>query len=438
MRDNKAHQLVIVGGGVAGIEIATRLGRQWAKERRRGAAVPEITLVDADSAHVWKPILHTIAAGTRDASQQDVSFITQARDAGFRYQPGALTGLDRTAREITLAPLRAADGRLVIPERRVPYDTLVLAVGSESNDFGTPGVAEHCRTIDERRQAIAFHQEIRIRMLQSLALGEDLPIAIVGGGATGVELAAELVQLLEISAGLGAEGLRGRMTVTLIESGARLLAGFPEDISAATLARLRGLGITVLVGARVTEATAEGFTLADGSTVASSLKVWAAGVRAPALLAGLDGLETARSHQLHIRANLQTTADPMIYAIGDCAQLQPEGATRPLPTTAQVASQQAGHLVRHLPATISEGRAMPDFVFHDRGMLVSLADYAAYGSLGRFGFFKGMTFRGRLAQFGHAMLYRSHQAMLFGFWRGSLVWLADRLNARVRMPARRG
>lgn len=437
MPEGKAHQLVVVGGGVAGIEIATRLGRRWAKERQSGAAVPEITLVDADSAHIWKPILHTIAAGTRDASQQDVAFITQARDAGFRYRPGALTGLDRTAREITLAAIRAADGRLVMPERRLSYDTLVLAIGSESNDFGTPGVAEHCWSIDGRRQAIAFHREIRIRMLQSLALAEALPIAIVGGGATGVELAAELVQLVEISAGLGAEGLRGRMTVTLIESGERLLAGFPEDISASTLARLRDLGITVLVGAQVTAATADGFTLADGSEVRSSLKVWAAGVRAPALLAGLDGLETARHHQLRIRPNLTTTADPAIYAIGDCAFLQPEGAAHPLPTTAQVASQQASHLVRHLPAAIAGSRAMPDFVFHDRGMLVSLADYAAYGSLGRFGFFTGMTFRGRLAQLGHAMLYRSHQAMLFGFWRGSLVWLGDRLNARVRKPARR-
>ncbi|GAB0116191.1 NAD(P)/FAD-dependent oxidoreductase [Acidisoma sp. 7E03] len=429
MQGREKHRLVIVGGGVAGIEIATALGR------RDGAPPLDIALVDADVAHVWKPILHTIAAGTRDVAQQEVAYVVQARDAGFRYVPGPLVGLDRVARAITVGAVTAADGRLVVPERRLPYDTLVLAVGSQANDFGTPGVAAHCWMIDSRRQAMAFNREIRIRMLQSLALEQDLPIVIVGGGATGVELAAELVQLVDISAGLGASGLRGRMRVTLLESGPRLLAGFPEDISAATLARLRGLGISVRLGAQVTEATERGFTLADGDPVPAALMVWAAGVRAPPLLSNLDGLAVGRQGQLLIRPSLQTTEDPAIYAVGDCASLTPAGAERPLPATAQVASQQAAHLVRHLPGAITGRQPVPDFVFHDRGMLVALADYDAYGSLGRFGLFRGMTFRGRLAQLSHEMLYRSHQAMLFGFWRGSLAWLADRLNARVRRPA---
>lgn len=430
MQEQAKHRLVVVGGGVAGIEIATGLGR------RHGSPALDIALVDADIAHVWKPILHTIAAGTRDVAQQEVAYVVQARDAGFHYLPGSLTGLDRQARDITIGAVHAPDGRLLIPERRLPYDTLVLAIGSQANDFGTPGVAEHCWMIDSRRQAMAFNREIRARMLRSLGLGEDLPIAIVGGGATGVELAAELVQLVDISAGLGAEGLRGRMTVTLLESGPRLLAGFPEDISAATLARLRGLGITVRLGAQVTEATETGFRLAEGDRVTAGLMVWAAGVRGPALLGKL-GLAVGRHDQLLLRPNLQVTEDAAIYAVGDCASLTPPGAERPLPATAQVASQQAAHLVRHLPAAIGEGRPVPAFVFHDRGMLVALAEYDAYGSLGRFGLFSGKTFRGRLAQFSHEMLYRSHQAMLFGFWRGSLAWLADRLNARVRRPTAR-
>lgn len=427
-------QLVVVGGGVAGIEIATSLGRRWRHTRVARKGVPAVTLVDADFAHVWKPILHTIAAGTRDVAQQDLAFVTQARDAGFTYQPGALAGLDRAARQIVLAPLHASDGRLVIPERRLSYDALILAIGSEANDFGTPGVKAHCRTIDSRRQAIAFNDEIRTRMLQSLALEQPLSIAIVGGGATGVELAAELIQLLHISAGLGATGLAGRMTVTLIEAGPRLLAGFPEDISAATERRLTAIGITVKTNTKVSAATESGFTLADGSEVAASLKVWAAGVRAPALLGDLDGLEALPSHQLCIQPSLQATRDAAIFAVGDCATLKPEGASRPLPPTAQVAHQQARHLVQHLPAFIENGTPLPDFKYHDMGALVSLADYDAFGSLGRTGLFKGMTFRGRLAQFSHEMLYRSHQQKIFGFWRGGLVWFLDWLNARVRAP----
>lgn len=325
------HRLVIVGGGVAGIEIATSLGRTWRQARRRGHAAPEVTLVDADFAHVWKPILHTIAAGTRDIAQQDIPFIAQARDAGFAYVPGRLAALDRAARALTIAPLHAPDGRLMIPERRIAYDTLVLAVGSEANDFGTPGVAEHCRMIDSRRQAIAFNQEIRVRMLRAMELGETLSIAIVGGGATGVELAAELIQLLDISTGLGAQGLAGRMSVTLIESGPRLLPAFPEDISAATERRLRAIGITVMTGAMVKEANEAGFVLTDGRVVPATLKVWAAGVRASALLASLDGLETTRSNQLLVAPNLVTTRDPAIFAVGDCASLKPAGASHPLP-----------------------------------------------------------------------------------------------------------
>ena len=433
---SKPYQLVVVGGGVAGIEIATSLGRKWRHARRRGQAAPEITLVDADFAHVWKPILHTIAAGTRDIAQQDIPFIAQARDCGFAYMPGRLTGLDRTAKTITIAPLHARDGRLMIPERSVAYDTLILAVGSEANDFGTPGVADHCRMIDSRRQAMAFSQELRVRMLRAVAMEEELSIAIVGGGATGVELAAELIQLLDISTGLGAKGLAGRMSVTLLEAGPRLLPAFPEDISHATARRLTAIGVKVMLGAMVKEATETAFVLKDGSEVAATLKVWAAGVKAPGLLANLDGLETGRSNQLKIEPNLATTLDPAIFAVGDCASLTPAGAKHPLPPTAQIAHQQAHHLVTYLPYWIANGRTPPPFHHKDMGAIVSLSEYDAFGSLGRLGFFRGVTFRGRLAQFSHEMLYRTHQQKIFGFWRGGLVWFLDWLNSRVRSPVR--
>jgi NADH dehydrogenase len=100
-----------------------------------------------------------------------------------------------------------------------------------------------------------------------------------------------------------------------------------------------------------------------------------------------------------------------------------------------VAHQQALYLTAHLPALLAS-QHVPDFVYHDFGSLVSLGGYGAFGSLGKFGFFKGGFIRGRVAQLGHAMLYRSHQARLYGFWRGSLLWLVDRINARVRPAIR--
>ncbi|PWF23994.1 NAD(P)/FAD-dependent oxidoreductase [Corticimicrobacter populi] len=425
------HRVVIVGGGVAGLEVASTLGR-LARGRRRF----EVTLVDRDSAHIWKPMLHTIAAGTSDISQQQTTYVAQARAAGFTYQPGEVAGLDRTAHALLLAALYAPDGRLLIPARRLAYDTLVMSIGSRANDFGTPGVAEHCFKIDSRLQADAFNQEIRLRTLQCLSQGGMLSVGIVGGGATGVELAAELVQLVESSVAYGAHGLAERMKITLIESGPRLLAAFPEDISAATQARLEALGIRVLTNARVSQADEAGYVLADGSRIDATLKVWAAGVKAADVLANLDGLEVNRANQLVVRPSLQTTLDPHVFAMGDCASCTPEGAAQPLPPTAQVAHQQARHLIRYLPDMILSGRSVPAFAYRDMGALVSLGAYDAYGSLGQYGLFKGVTFRGRLAQLSHTMLYRSHQARLHGFWRGSLLWLVDCLNRRLRATIR--
>lgn len=429
-------QVLVIGGGVAGLELASTLGRKWRSSGEECQSQPMMTLIDRGSAHVWKPMLHTIAAGTADISQQQTPYSAQARLAGFNYQPGEICGLDRTTREVLIAPMLSADGRLLIPARRLGYDALVVAVGSKANDFGTPGVAEHCMTIDSREQADAFQRELSIRALQCLVQQVDLQIAIVGGGATGVELAAELVQFAHAAVGYGAVGLSDRIQVTLIESGPRLLAAFPEDISLATRLRLESLGVRVLTSTRVKAATASGLSFGGSDEIPATLKVWAAGVKAPDFLSGLAGLEVAPSNQMRVKPSLQTTNDPNIFAIGDCASLLIPGQDRPLPATAQVAHQQAQHLIRHLPTFLASGQPIPDFVFRDFGSLVSLGEYDAYGSLGKLGLFDGLTIRGRLAQFSHVMLYRSHQSRLHGFWRGGLMWLVDVLNSRIRSRIR--
>ena len=180
------HRIVVVGGGAAGMEVVTKL----AYVARRGAIC--VTLIDREPAHVWKPMLHTIAAGTSDVSQQETHYMAHALRHGYRFEPGELQNVDREARTVRLAPVTVR-GRAVLPTRDIPYDTLILAIGSQANDFGILGVREHCFMLDSRSQALAFNREVQTRMMQSFGTATPLRISVVGAGATGVELCAELI-----------------------------------------------------------------------------------------------------------------------------------------------------------------------------------------------------------------------------------------------------
>ncbi|KVL27039.1 NAD(P)/FAD-dependent oxidoreductase [Burkholderia sp. MSMB1835] len=419
-------RIVIVGGGIAGLQLATRLGERLGRSGRA-----QITVVDRSPTHIWKPMLHTIAAGTRDVQQQQVIFLAHARDHGYAYQPGELKGLDRARRRVQLGEIRSQDGDVVIDARELEYDVLILALGSQANDFGVPGVREHCYFIDSQQQAETFNEALRMRVFRSIARDEPFRVAIVGAGATGVELAAELSRLLEVAQAYGDETVRERLQLTLLESGPRILNAFPARISASAQRRLEQIGFHVLTSTRVTSADANGFHYGDGSFTEADLMVWAAGVKAPDFMQALGGLDTNRANQIVVGPTLQATGDEHVFAIGDCGSLLPDGHERPLPPTAQVATQQAEHLAKHLPAWL-DGTPIPPFAFRDFGALVSISDYDAFGTLGQFGFFRGGFIQGRFAQFSHLMLYRRHQQALHGFPKATLLWIAERINGWVQ------
>ena len=422
---HEAPHIVVVGGGVAGLILATRLGHLLG---RRGLA--RVSLIDRSWIHVWKPMLHTFAAGTWNIYEQQVQYVAHARTHHFEYVPGQLDAIGRTNRRIRLAPVQVA-GEVVAGARELEYDVLVLAFGSRANDFGTPGVVEHCHFIDSHDQADAFNARLRAHVVRSFAQGGNIDIAIVGGGATGVELAAELSRMVELAAGYGEADIRRRLRLTLLESAPRILNAFPEAVSASAASQLRALGVDVRTGVRVVAADAEGFLLDGGERMPAALKVWAAGIRASGSF-DESGLELNRAGQVVVGPNLLAKGEQNIFALGDCASLMPEGAGRPLPSTAQVANQQALHLIRHLPAWLRKGKPVPPFSFRDLGALVALSDYNAFGTLGRFGFFKGGFIKGRFAQLSHAVLYRRHQLSLHGPSRAALLWLAERINALVQ------
>lgn len=420
-------RIVIVGGGAGGLALATQLGRDLGRPGRA-----EIILADMDAAYVWKPMLHTVAAGTYDAGIQQTAYLAQAANRHFHFMPGRMTALDRTSRRITLAPVTDINGQVSLPEREVGYDYLVLAVGSRANDFGTPGVQAYCDFIEGRREARVFNSKLRLELLRAIHSSETGGLAIIGGGATGVQLAAEVSHMLELIDGYGVPDAHAHFKLYLIEMQDYILAGFPDNVVQQATEQLAKVGVEVMTGAQVASVDAEGVSLKDGRQLPARIKVWAAGVKAPEFLHGIDGLESMRNGRLVINTQLQTRRDDRIYAIGDCAALTFPGETMPLPTTAQVANQQAKYLAEALPRRLA-GQASPPFEYHDMGKIVSLSDYNAFGVLGNYGFFKRGFIKGRFAQLGHLFLYRRFQVDLYGWWRTGLRMIADRIN-RLSQP----
>ena len=427
-----AHRIVIVGGGAGGLELATRLGD---KLGRKGRA--RVILVERARIHVWKPLLHEVAAGSMDLDHHALDYMAQARWHHFQFQLGSMVGLDRARRVVGIAPTLDDEGRELISRREIPYDTLVLAVGSHTNDFGTTGAREHAISLDTPEQAEFFHRRlidacIRAHSQHVPLRPEQLKVAIIGAGATGVELAAELHKTTRdlVAYGLDRIDPERDVKLTLIEAAPRILPALPERLAKAAEALLLALNVEVLSGERVTAVAADGVTTASGRKVPAELTVWAAGIKAPDFLATLDGLETNRSNQLVVEQTLVTTGDQNIFAFGDCAQCPWPGHERPVPPRAQAAHQQAAHLVRNLARRLA-GRPLAPYVYRDFGSLISFGEYSTVGSLmGRL--LGGSIFiEGLFARFMYVSLYRMHLYALHGWAKVILDTLARLITRRT-------
>ncbi|MDH1512323.1 NAD(P)/FAD-dependent oxidoreductase [Pseudomonas mosselii] len=419
------HRIVIVGGGAGGLELATRLGKSLGKRKQA-----EITLVDANLTHIWKPLLHEVAAGSLNSSEDELNYVAQAKWNHFNFQMGRMSGLDRENKLIQLAATLDDEGRELLPARTLGYDTLVIAVGSNTNDFGTLGAAQHCLFLDSRKQAERFHQQLLNHYLRAHAgdvASEQISVAIVGAGATGVELAAELHNAAHELAAYGLDKIQPKdMHITLIEAGPRVLPALPERISVPVHKTLEKLGVTVMTNAAVSEVTEDGLKTASGEVIQASLKVWAAGIRAPGFLKDIDGLETNRINQLVVRPTLQTTLDDNIFAFGDCAACPQPGSDRNVPPRAQAAHQQASLLAKSLKLRL-ENKALPTYEYKDYGSLVSLSRFSAVGNL--MGNLMGsVKLEGWLARMFYVSLYRMHQMALYGTFRTLMLMLGSKIG----------
>ncbi len=426
-------QIVVVGGGAGGLELVARLGARYGGERH------DIVLVERNLTHIWKPLLHEVAAGSLDANLDEVGYRSHCHRWGYRFFFGSMEAIDRETHEVVIAPLYDEDGRELIGRHRIRYDYLVIAIGSVTNDFGIPGASQNCLFLDTRVQADRFRYRLLNHCLRvSRALSVDasaeeyVRIAIVGGGATGVELAAELYNAASALRYYGLEVFdESRLQVTIIEAGPRILPALPEKLAAAAHEELAALGVRVLTGVRVTSVTPDAILTQSGESIAADLKVWAAGVRGPEVLRDIGGLESTPSCQLAVRPTLQVTRDDHIFAIGDCCWCVLPGSERAVPPRAQAAHQMAATVFGNIDR-LMQGKALRNFVYRDRGSLVSLSRYSTVGSL--MGNLVGgrMAIEGRLARLVYMSLYRMHLVAIHGWLRGTALILLGHVSRILR------
>jgi NADH dehydrogenase len=422
-------KFVIVGGGAGGLELACKLGRKLGPE--------SVMLVDSRLFHIWKPSLHEVAAGTLDVHQEGLSYQMLAHDNGFTFVYGPMLALDARQRLLTVGAIVSGDAQHdeVLPERQILFDSLVIAVGSTSNYFGVPGAAEHTISLNATEDAERF----RLRLLKLLTLAElkkgvnadaGVDVVIIGGGATGVELAAELREASGVHAAYGFRQLQAErdVRITLLEGAPRILAPLPEKVSAAALELLHQRAVTVVTDTRVTAIAADGVTAGDVRYPAQ-IVVWAAGIKAPDFLKEL-GLPTVKSGQLDVGGNLAVKGYDYIYALGDCAACAgPDGKL--VPPRAQAAHQQADYLLKNF---VRQNAGKPaqtaPYAYRDYGSLVSFGQTTSVGSL--MGSLKGLSWfvDGFVARMMYVSLHLMHHQAVLGTVRTGVLALARFLIKR--------
>jgi len=284
-------KIVIVGGGAAGLELAVKLGRKLG-----GNNLAEILLLDKERIHFWKPHLHELATGSISLDSHCADYLTLARENNFSFYEAEVNGIDREKKVVHVKPNFDENGRELTPTCEIPYSKLVLGIGSTSNDFGVSGAKEFSLSLDSFDDAVSFQKNLVNAFLRASAminqgkkLGEEqLKIAIVGGGATGVELASELSNAMHTLAAYGYSAVEKQceLQITLIEASERILKNLPEGISEKVNSILQKRGVKVLENSNVTRVSERGVSLSNGETIPAELVVWAAGIKCASFLSG--------------------------------------------------------------------------------------------------------------------------------------------------------
>ncbi|MFK8051888.1 MAG: NAD(P)/FAD-dependent oxidoreductase [Woeseiaceae bacterium] len=420
-------RIIVIGGGAGGLELAVKLARKLKRDKQT-----EVMLIDKNPTHIWKPLFHEVATGSMNSYHDEASYLMLARKHKFNFMLGRVTHIDKDSRHVALAPFTDEAGQEMVPARTFSYDQLVVSVGSLSNDFGIEGVAEFSRALDSREQAEKFHKHFTTQLqktnLQSTSA--KLSVAIVGGGATGVELAADMHSVVQRLREYGFEHFsKERLSVSIIEAAPALLPRLPGRIGVSVKAELERIGVKVFTSTMVSKVGDGAVFTKEGETIDADISVWAAGVKAPAWLAD-SGLPTDKIGRIEVNDDLSVKGLPGVYAIGDCCACTTADGTE-VPPRAQAAHQMASIAARNILALRKNKPGKP-FRYRDFGSLVSLSKYSTVGNL-MGNLVKGTVFvEGWVARIVYLSLYRMHQAAVHGKFSTLLIMLGDRIYKATR------
>jgi len=353
-RHSHQPRIVIIGAGFGGLSAATRLGR----------ADADVTVIDRHNHHLFQPLLYQVA--TAALSPADIAAPVRAilgRQQNTRVMLGTVTGIDAARRAV------------LVGERRIPYDYLVVASGARDAYFGHDEWAQVTLPLKDIEDARAM----RRRVLLAFERAEDsddeaerrrlMTFVIVGGGPTGVELAGALAELSRATLARDFRRIDPTATrIILVEAGPRLLASFPLRLSAVAARALVRLGVELRLGAPVTGCDSGGATLGD-ERIESRTVIWAAGVAASPAAAWL-GVSPAAGGRVEVEPDLSLTGHPDIFVIGDTSLATGRGG-KPLPGVATVAKQQGRYVAKAI-ATRLAGEAPRPFRYRDVGNLATI------------------------------------------------------------------
>ncbi len=423
-----SERIIVVGGGAGGLELVVKLARKL--KRTEDVSV---MLVDMNDSHIWKPLLHEVATGSLDSNHDETSYRMLARKHKFDFLLGRVVHVETGAQKITIAAEFDEDGAELVAERSVTYDQLVLSPGSRSNDFGTEGVAQHSITLDSRAQAERFHQ-LYLKQLHRVSGSTDpdaeLSVVIVGGGATGVELAADLHNVAGRLQEYGFQKFsKERLKVSVIEAGPMLLPQLPNRIGLSVREELQAIGVSVQTDTRVASVERDALITSEGNRIAADISVWAAGIKAPDFLAD-SGLICDGIGRVKVNPDLTVEGLSNVYGLGDCCHCPTrEGGT--VPPRAQSAHQMASVLAYNILAS-RRGKPTKAFVYKDFGSLISLSRFSTIGNL-MGNLVRGTVFvEGWLARLFYISLYRMHQNAVHGPMSTLLIMLGDRIHRATR------